>query len=71
MIARERLVNKLKEIGYRFKRDAWRVTMFRNGTRRVEVPKRDFLQDETVAQILRQCGLTRDQIVQFIRTCNN
>ena len=50
MATREHVVNKIKEMGYHFKRDCWRVGVFKKGTHRLEVPKRDILSDEWVRQ---------------------
>jgi hypothetical protein len=71
MATREQAINKLKERGYRFKRDAWRVTIFKKegGTHRVEVPKRDILSDEWVRSAFRQAGMTAEEITEFIRCC--
>jgi hypothetical protein len=66
---REQAINKLKEHGYRFKRDAWRVTVFKKGTHRVEVPKRDILSDEWVRSAFRQAGMSVEEIAEFIRCC--
>jgi hypothetical protein len=69
MATREQVVNKLKETGYRFKRDAWRVTVFKKegGTHRIEVPKRDIISDEWVRSAFKQAGLSRDEIESFLR----
>lgn len=71
MIARDRLINKLRELGYTFKRDAWRVSIWKKGTHRVEVRKKDFLEEETVRQMLRQCGCEREEIDRFIGECRS
>ncbi len=82
MVRRERLINKLRELGYTFKRDAWRVQIWKRGTHRPAIPKQDLLDEETVASILRQClkacrpaGTSDDhhsqEIREFIRTCMN
>lgn len=71
MIPRERLINKLRAIGYTFKRDAWRVQFFKKGTHRAEVPKRDLIAPETAMNILRQCGVPAEDIQSFLRECKN
>lgn len=71
MVARERLINKLRSIGYSFKRDAWRVQFFKNGTHRALVPKRDLIDDDTAASILRQCDVPPADIASFLRECKN
>ena len=69
MATREEVINKLKEVGYRFKRNAWRVTIFKKqgGTHRVEVPVRDIISDEWVRNAFRQVGLSKDEIESFLR----
>ena len=71
MVRRERVVNKLRELGFRFKRDAWRVQLWQKGMQRPEIPKRDFLDEETVFHILRQCGLKPEEIAAFLREAIN
>lgn len=71
MVRRERLINKLRELGFRFKRDAWRVQFWQKGQLRPVIPKRDFLDEETVAQILRQCGVAQQDIMAFLRESRN
>lgn len=60
MATREQVIDKLREKGYVFKRDAWRVGLFKKPgtTQRVEVPKRDILSDEWVRSAFRQAGMT-------------
>lgn len=65
MVRRERLINKLRELGFRFKRDAWRVQLWQRGMLRPQIPKRDLLDQETVSHILRQCGCQNDEIMAF------
>lgn len=70
MIAREKLIAKLRELGYSFKKDSWRVSVFKRGTHRAEVRKRDFLEEQTVRQTLRQTKLmTAEEIDAFIACC--
>jgi hypothetical protein len=71
MVRREQLINKLRSIGYSFKREAWRVQFFKKGTHRPAIPKRDILDDETAASILRQCKVSADDIASFLRNCKN
>ncbi len=67
-VRKERLVNLLREKGYKFKRQADRVELWRasNGTNRAAVPRRDWLEEFTVLSILRQCGLDEDEIQAFL-----
>ena len=66
MLRREAVIAKLRDIGYRFKKDAWRVSIFTRGTHRSMVPKKDLLEQETVCHLLRQAGQTPEQIRDFI-----
>ncbi len=67
MIGRHAVINRLKEAGYRFKRDAWRVSFFKKGTHLVGVPKRDLIEEDWVRSQFHQCGLTRDEVEHFIK----
>lgn len=69
MATREQVINKIKEMGYRFKRDAWRVSVFKKqgGTHRIEVPKRDIISDEWVRGAFRQAGMSAEEITSFLR----
>ncbi len=71
MATRECVINKLKSVGYRFKRDAWRVTVFKRETHRVEVPKRDILSDDWVRQAFRQAKIPSEEIETFLRHCRS
>ena len=54
VIAREKLIAKLRELGYRFKKDQWRVSLFANGVKRAQIQKKDFLEEQTIRQVLRR-----------------
>jgi hypothetical protein len=71
MATRDQVINKLKEAGYAFKRDAWRVGIFKKvgGTHRIEVPKRDILSEEWVRSAFRQAGMPKEEIDEFLRHC--
>lgn len=68
MLRRERLVNKLKDLGYRFHRDTrrGRVKLFRRGTDIVAVTQHDLFDEEAVRSILSQCGMKNEDIQMFI-----
>lgn len=70
---RERVINKLRELGYKFKRDAWRVQVWRHPTTKhtIEVRKRDEVGDDWVRCVLRQAGCNPVEIDTFFRDCNN
>ncbi len=73
MPTREQVINKLRECGFRFKKDSWRVSLFKRSSdmRRVEVPKRDIIADEWVRSTFRQIGLSKEDIDSFIRHCTS
>lgn len=68
---RERVINKLRELKYKFRRDAWRVSIWKKGTHEVHVPKRDILSEDWVRSTLTQAGCAKDEIDRFIQACNN
>jgi len=47
------------------------VQLWQKGMQRPEIPKRDFLDEETVFHILRQCGLKPEEIAAFLREAIN
>lgn len=71
MVLRERLINKLRALGYRFKRDAWRVQIWCKGTHRPMIPKRDLMDDEFVVTLLRQCGVAPEEVRAFLSDCKS
>lgn len=66
---REHLVNKLREIGFSFRKQHWRVAEWRRGTPKmvVMIPERDDLDESVVRNILRQAGCPADDIDAFVR----
>ncbi len=71
MATREQVINKIKKVGYRFKRDAWRVSIFKKETHRISVPKRNIIADEWVVSTFRQAGIPNQEIEEFLRQCKN
>jgi len=69
MPTREQVINKIREVGYHFKKDHWRVSLFKKGTHRIEVPKRDIISDEWVWATFRQAGMVKEEIESFLRQC--
>lgn len=69
---RERIIAKLRELGYKFKRDAWRVQIFRNPATMhlVQVRKRDDVDDDWVRSVLKQAGCSKEEIERFLGQCN-
>ena len=68
---RDRVINRLKALGFSFYRDAWRVKIFRNAQtiHEVHVPMRDDIDDEWVMSVLRQNGVSAEEARAFIE-CN-
>lgn len=70
MPTREQLCNRLREAGFRFKRQADRTMLWRRGVDRIFVPRRNDISDEATRSILRQAGLTEPEIEAFLRAAN-
>ena len=68
-VPRDRLLNKLRELGFRHRRDAKRVALWgSSGSRkRVSVPRNPLIPDEAVKSILGQAGCDREEIESFLR----
>lgn len=69
---RDRIIAKLRELGYSFKQDAWRVQVFRHSVtlHSIQVRKRDDIDDDWVRSVLRQAGCSKDEIETFIGQAN-
>lgn len=68
MIPHDALINALRDLGFRFKRQADRVEIYKQQgtTRRVEIRRHNW-HDETAARtILRQAGMAAERINEFI-----
>jgi hypothetical protein len=70
---RDRIVSKLRELGYKLRQDAWRVQLFRHPVTMhiVQVRKRDDIDDDWVRSTLRQTGCSKEDIEKFIGQANN
>ncbi len=70
MIPCDALINRLRESGYEFKRQADRVMIYKKkgGTSRVTVRRKDMLDVSYVQVILKQAGLSQAEIEKFIAT---
>lgn len=66
MLRTEWVRNKLREIGFTFVRQADRVTIWRNGTHRASLPRRDFMPESQARALLEQAGVTSDEIERFL-----
>ncbi len=70
MIPNDALTNAVRSLGYKFKRQADRVNIFKKtgGTERVAI-RRNVMHDEDYAvQVLRQAGMAPGDIERFIQS---
>jgi hypothetical protein len=67
-IPRQHLINRLRELGFTFRKRTGRVELYRCAAtaRRVEIVRKDLLDEEAVRSILRQSGVEREEIERFI-----
>jgi hypothetical protein len=65
---REHLINKLRELGFTFRRDCDRTSMWvRSGDgQRVFLPRTSTVKDENVFAILTQAGVNETEIRRFL-----
>lgn len=70
VIRREHFCNKLKELGYRYKRETDRVSLWKKpgNPSFVTVPRRDLVDEDYVRATLRMSGCNRQDIETFITT---
>ena len=68
-IRKQKLVNKLTSLGYRFVGSGDKVEVYRrpNGTHYASVPRTQLVAVETARSILRHAGLDEDQIAAFLK----
>ena len=66
-IHREHLLNKLRALGFRFKKQSERVDLFHRPTDgcRVEVRRKDLLDEQACRIILRQAGCAAAEVNEF------
>ena len=67
-IDRERFINKIRSLDYRFNQQGKRVSIWRKkgGTHFVSVPHTKLLAEDFARHALRQCGLDEDEIQEFL-----
>ncbi len=72
VVEKRHFVNKLKELGYVFKDQLHYTEKYRlkGGTHLVHVPRKGKLDVEWVRSTLKQAGLLKADIEQFIRDAN-
>lgn len=70
---RERVIAKLRELKYKFRRPSDRVDIWSHPTtgHQVHVRRRDDIDDDWVRSALLACGCTREEIEAFIHNCKN
>lgn len=66
MIPRPCFLNKLRDLGYHFNRKGDTVELWKKGTHFVPVRTNKQLSEEYVVRTLRLCGLSADEIKQFL-----
>ncbi len=68
MIPCDALINRLRDLGYEFKRQADRVMIYKKsgGTTRIAVRRRDMLDVSYVRSLLKQAGLAETDIDTFV-----
>ncbi len=73
MISNEALINRVRELGYEFKRQADRVMIYkqRGTTNRVMIRRNAMHDDEYACLVLRSAGLSDDGIASFLQSCRN
>lgn len=67
MLKRDRIINKLRELGYSFKREAPNTYIWRRGSHRVFVPKTDQVSETWARATLASCGCVAKEIDSFIQ----
>ena len=68
MISREQVINRLRAQQFVYQDRTKHGELYRqkNTGQRVNVPRRDFLEPEAVRLILRQAGLSNEEVADFI-----
>jgi hypothetical protein len=67
MLKRERVINKLRDLGYVFKREAPNRFIYKRGSHRVFVPKTDLVSETWVLATLFTCGCKQQEAEEFVR----
>lgn len=72
MPGRDHFINKIRELGYRYKTQAKRVSIWKKGgdPHRVMLPTWEELPDDWCRSTLLQCGCTEEEIEDFLRSSN-
>jgi hypothetical protein len=67
MLKRDRIINKLRELNYKFGKETPNTYAYRSGTHWVFVPKTDLVSETWAAITLSTCGCKQPEIEEFIR----
>ena len=71
-VSRQHFVNKLRELGFRYRKGrVGRQDLWKRGTDRVVLPRNAELAVDWCRQTLRMAGVAEDEIDQFIRESNS
>lgn len=73
MISRNRLIAKLRELGYVCTKEKKRLHLYRKPgvTHRIPVPKRNHFDESTIRSILKQAGCVEKEIEEFLKEANS
>jgi hypothetical protein len=73
MIRREAFMNKIREIGFTYKTQQKRTTLWRQSgtTNYISMPMKDWLEDEYVQYELRKGGCSQQDIDSFFASCKS
>lgn len=67
MLKRERVINKLRELGYSFKKETPNTYIYKRKTHRVFVPKTELVSEAWTGVTLGTCGCKPGEIEEFVR----
>ena len=70
MVRRESFINKIRELGYSYKDQRPRITLWRKGMHFISVPRRDLLTEEFVRSTLLQAGVGENEIRTFLSSAH-
>lgn len=65
-VSRDQVVNCVREAGWKYSTASKRVEIYKRGTRRMDLVIRDLYPESLVRVVLKQAGLTKDQVERFL-----
>jgi hypothetical protein len=73
MVRRESFINKIRELGYKYKTQQKRTYLYRQSgtTNYISVPMADWLEDEYIQNALRQAGCPKADIQSFLASAKS